>query len=79
MRRAAAPATGHDPAPDHGGLRRTLGFRDLVVYGLLFIAPMARSACVAGRGIRCWNERRPYLSDCCSAPPRTPVAGQIAW
>ncbi|MET9432247.1 APC family permease [Streptomyces sp. NPDC003036] len=24
-----------------GGLRRTLGFRDLVVYGLLFIAPMA--------------------------------------
>ncbi|MEU6483176.1 APC family permease [Streptomyces sp. NPDC046887] len=25
----------------HGGLRRTLGFRDLVVYGLLFIAPMA--------------------------------------
>ncbi|WP_405811638.1 APC family permease [Streptomyces sp. NBC_01520] len=26
---------------DRGGLRRTLGFRDLVVYGLLFIAPMA--------------------------------------
>lgn len=26
---------------DGGGLRRTLGFRDLVVYGLLFIAPMA--------------------------------------
>ncbi|MEU6879704.1 APC family permease [Streptomyces sp. NPDC046712] len=25
----------------HTGLRRTLGFRDLVVYGLLFIAPMA--------------------------------------
>ncbi|MFD9225448.1 APC family permease [Streptomyces sp. NPDC060064] len=24
-----------------GGLRRTLGFRDLLVYGLLFIAPMA--------------------------------------
>ncbi|NEE40880.1 amino acid permease, partial [Streptomyces sp. SID7982] len=24
-----------------GRLRRTLGFRDLVVYGLLFIAPMA--------------------------------------
>ncbi|KOG28838.1 hypothetical protein ADK35_03070, partial [Streptomyces viridochromogenes] len=23
------------------GLRRSLGFRDLVVYGLLFIAPMA--------------------------------------
>ncbi|MET9558600.1 APC family permease [Streptomyces sp. NPDC006645] len=28
-------------ALDGGGLRRTLGFRDLVVYGLLFIAPMA--------------------------------------
>ncbi|WP_411114327.1 APC family permease [Streptomyces sp. 029-5] len=27
--------------PGDGGLRRTLGFRDLVVYGLLFIAPMA--------------------------------------
>ncbi|GGY77013.1 APC family permease [Streptomyces nitrosporeus] len=26
---------------DQAGLRRTLGFRDLVVYGLLFIAPMA--------------------------------------
>ncbi|MFZ4299920.1 APC family permease [Streptomyces cinereoruber] len=26
---------------DHTGLRRNLGFRDLVVYGLLFIAPMA--------------------------------------
>ncbi|MFD5782960.1 APC family permease [Streptomyces sp. NPDC126933] len=26
---------------DGGALRRTLGFRDLVVYGLLFIAPMA--------------------------------------
>lgn len=26
---------------EHGGLRRSLGFRDLVVYGLLFIAPMA--------------------------------------
>ncbi|MFI8825912.1 APC family permease [Streptomyces sp. NPDC053431] len=26
---------------DHEGLRRNLGFRDLVVYGLLFIAPMA--------------------------------------
>lgn len=26
---------------EEGGLRRTLGFRDLVVYGLLFIAPMA--------------------------------------
>ncbi|MFG2887693.1 APC family permease [Streptomyces sp. NPDC048297] len=32
----AAPATGA-----HRGLRRGLGFRDLVVYGLLFIAPMA--------------------------------------
>ncbi|MDX3851624.1 APC family permease [Streptomyces sp. AK02-01A] len=29
------------PAAGDGGLRRTLGFRDLVVYGLLFIAPMA--------------------------------------
>ena len=28
-------------ADDHHGLRRSLGFRDLVVYGLLFIAPMA--------------------------------------
>ncbi|QIQ02890.1 APC family permease [Streptomyces liangshanensis] len=28
-------------APAEGKLRRTLGFRDLVVYGLLFIAPMA--------------------------------------
>ncbi|MFF9069257.1 APC family permease [Streptomyces sp. NPDC014891] len=26
---------------EHTGLRRNLGFRDLVVYGLLFIAPMA--------------------------------------
>ncbi|MFJ1603410.1 hypothetical protein ACIOHS_08565 [Streptomyces sp. NPDC088253] len=25
------------------GLRRSLGFRDLVVYGLLFIAPMSLS------------------------------------
>lgn len=32
----SAGATG-----DGGGLRRTLSFRDLVVYGLLFIAPMA--------------------------------------
>ncbi|MEO3975980.1 APC family permease [Streptomyces sp. CAU 1734] len=30
--------SGHE---DNGELRRTLGFRDLVVYGLLFIAPMA--------------------------------------
>lgn len=28
-------------APDPGRLSRNLGFRDLVVYGLLFIAPMA--------------------------------------
>ncbi|MFE0457998.1 APC family permease [Kitasatospora sp. NPDC058965] len=28
-------------APPRGGLRRSLGLRDLVVYGLLFIAPMA--------------------------------------
>ncbi|MFF3287897.1 APC family permease [Streptomyces sp. NPDC003023] len=43
MRRAAAPepGTGHEELPDGDGLRRTLGFRDLVVYGLLFIAPMA--------------------------------------
>ncbi|MGP3634976.1 APC family permease [Streptomyces sp. 24-1644] len=30
-----------DHDADQGTLRRTLGFRDLVVYGLLFIAPMA--------------------------------------
>lgn len=44
-----APRTGADAPPGGtppgahgvGGLRRTLGFRDLVVYGLLFIAPMA--------------------------------------
>ncbi|WP_328905613.1 APC family permease [Streptomyces sp. NBC_00234] len=30
-----------DHDADRGTLRRTLGFRDLVVYGLLFIAPMA--------------------------------------
>lgn len=38
-------ATGAEEAeeahPEGGRLRRTLGFRDLVVYGLLFIAPMA--------------------------------------
>ncbi|MEW2413801.1 APC family permease [Streptomyces sp. NPDC046866] len=34
---ASAPAAGAGGA----GLRRSLGFRDLVVYGLLFIAPMA--------------------------------------
>ncbi|MCF3124183.1 APC family permease [Streptomyces arenae] len=35
-----APAEGAGPAGGEG-LRRSLGFRDLVVYGLLFIAPMA--------------------------------------
>ncbi|MFD6422721.1 APC family permease [Streptomyces sp. NPDC060198] len=34
------PETGTGSSARHG-LRRTLGFRDLVVYGLLFIAPMA--------------------------------------
>lgn len=41
---AVPPAGGGDgngAADGAGGLRRTLGFRDLVVYGLLFIAPMA--------------------------------------
>ncbi|MFE1958410.1 APC family permease [Streptomyces sp. NPDC059479] len=38
--RATGPAAG-EPRTAGGGLRRTLGFRDLVVYGLLFIAPMA--------------------------------------
>ncbi|KPC80305.1 MULTISPECIES: APC family permease [Streptomyces] len=32
---------GSGSSADEGRLRRTLGFRDLVVYGLLFIAPMA--------------------------------------
>ncbi|MGW6458199.1 APC family permease [Streptomyces sp. NPDC055078] len=32
---------GNEVGTGEGGLRRTLGFRDLVVYGLLFIAPMA--------------------------------------
>lgn len=32
---------GSGSSTDDGRLRRTLGFRDLVVYGLLFIAPMA--------------------------------------
>lgn len=35
----AADGGGHTGTP--GGLRRTLTFRDLIVYGLLFIAPMA--------------------------------------
>ncbi|MEU8503230.1 APC family permease [Streptomyces brevispora] len=33
--------SGSGSTADRAGLRRTLGFRDLVVYGLLFIAPMA--------------------------------------
>ncbi|GAA3075096.1 APC family permease [Streptomyces roseofulvus] len=36
-----AQVDGATTGPDHTRLRRTLGFRDLVVYGLLFIAPMA--------------------------------------
>ncbi|MGW6401074.1 APC family permease [Streptomyces sp. NPDC055134] len=38
-----APPAGEEGQPPAGEdtLRRTLGFRDLVVYGLLFIAPMA--------------------------------------
>ncbi|RSS57713.1 APC family permease [Streptomyces sp. WAC06614] len=43
---AADPSVGTDPDAGRvpgrpGPLRRSLGFRDLVVYGLLFIAPMA--------------------------------------
>lgn len=34
-------ATSSGATADGDGLRRSLGFRDLVVYGLLFIAPMA--------------------------------------
>ncbi|MGX1505796.1 UNVERIFIED_CONTAM: amino acid transporter [Streptomyces graminofaciens] len=41
MRRAVTQETRPGEVPGGGGLRRTLGFRDLVVYGLLFIAPMA--------------------------------------
>ena len=38
----AGTGTARRPRPTTGdGLRRSLGFRDLVVYGLLFIAPMA--------------------------------------
>ncbi|MGW5389307.1 APC family permease [Streptomyces koyangensis] len=38
----SGPGTaGASAATERDGLRRTLGFRDLVVYGLLFIAPMA--------------------------------------
>ncbi|WP_330313526.1 APC family permease [Streptomyces sp. NBC_00523] len=33
--------SGSDGSTEQARLRRTLGFRDLVVYGLLFIAPMA--------------------------------------
>ncbi|WP_405423179.1 APC family permease [Streptomyces erythrochromogenes] len=36
-----ASATDSPRAPAPAALRRSLGFRDLVVYGLLFIAPMA--------------------------------------
>ncbi|BAU85791.1 amino acid permease [Streptomyces laurentii] len=35
------PDAPNTPAAEHEQLRRALGFRDLVVYGLLFIAPMA--------------------------------------
>ncbi|MEU5398569.1 APC family permease [Streptomyces sp. NPDC005963] len=38
---AEGPEGSSAQGPDSGELRRTLGFRDLVVYGLLFIAPMA--------------------------------------
>ncbi|MFF8842734.1 APC family permease [Streptomyces sp. NPDC015127] len=41
MRRGTAPEARPAAVPGHTELRRTLGFRDLVVYGLLFIAPMA--------------------------------------
>ncbi|GLF94432.1 APC family permease [Streptomyces yaizuensis] len=37
----AGPGAGSGRHKDGTGLRRSLGFRDLVVYGLLFIAPMA--------------------------------------
>ncbi|MGC5036783.1 APC family permease [Streptomyces sp. DT190] len=37
----AEPGTRARAADGDGALRRSLGFRDLVVYGLLFIAPMA--------------------------------------
>ncbi|WP_411977502.1 APC family permease [Streptomyces brevispora] len=39
--RASGSGSGSGSTADRAGLRRTLGFRDLVVYGLLFIAPMA--------------------------------------
>ncbi|MFI7322867.1 APC family permease [Streptomyces venezuelae] len=38
---AHAEPAGGAASPGGDGLRRSLGFRDLVVYGLLFIAPMA--------------------------------------
>ncbi|MFG3368178.1 APC family permease [Streptomyces sp. NPDC048156] len=38
---ANAPADVPPQPAEEDGLRRSLGFRDLVVYGLLFIAPMA--------------------------------------
>lgn len=37
----SAGGSGAGSSAEEGKLRRTLGFRDLVVYGLLFIAPMA--------------------------------------
>ncbi|ARF57207.1 APC family permease [Streptomyces gilvosporeus] len=39
--RTAGDEAGGSTGPAGGGLRRTLTFRDLIVYGLLFIAPMA--------------------------------------
>lgn len=38
---ARGQAREEERVAEHTGLRRNLGFRDLVVYGLLFIAPMA--------------------------------------
>ncbi|MFY1677007.1 MULTISPECIES: APC family permease [unclassified Streptomyces] len=40
-RHDGAESDGSGPGPLVPGLRRSLGFRDLVVYGLLFIGPMA--------------------------------------
>ncbi|MET9571811.1 hypothetical protein [Streptomyces virginiae] len=42
-----ASATDSSRAPAPAALRRSLGFRDLVVYGLLFIAPMAGATAAA--------------------------------
>ncbi|MBO0516706.1 APC family permease [Streptomyces beijiangensis] len=41
MSKDTAKDTAKDTGGETGTLRRNLGFRDLVVYGLLFIAPMA--------------------------------------